>query len=192
MSAVSVAVPSRASRSGQLYRLWLRHAPRPRGIGRRRLIDVLAPHPGERILEVGPGAGYNTLAVAKRLAPHGRLTIVDVDTSMLIATIGRLRKQGIGHLVSACRADARSLPFEAHTFDAAFLVAVLGEVGDVRAALLEARRVVRPGGRIVVGELRLDPHAYPARELRDLANDLGLEMETPVGGFSYTARFRRW
>ena len=192
MSAVSVAVPSRASRSSQLYRLWLRHAPRPRGIGRRRLIDVLAPHPGERILEVGPGAGYNTLAVAKRLAPHGRLTIVDVDTSMLIATIGRLRKQGIGHLVSACRADARALPFEAHTFDAAFLVAVLGEVGDVRAALLEARRVVRPGGRIVVGELRLDPHAYPARELRDLANDLGLEMETPVGGFSYTARFRRW
>jgi ubiquinone/menaquinone biosynthesis C-methylase UbiE len=192
MSAVSVAAPAPAPTAGLLYRLWLAHAPRPRGVGRRRLIDVLAPQPGERILEVGPGAGYNTVAVAKRLAPHGRLTIVDVDTSMLISTIGRLRKKGVGHLVSACRADARALPFEAHAFDAAFLVAVLGEVGDVRAALLEARRVVRPGGRIVVGELRLDPHAYPARELRELANDLGLEMETPVGGFSYTARFRRW
>lgn len=190
MSAISVAAPQPAS--SLLYRLCLAHAPRPRGVGRRRLIDVLAPQPGERVLEIGPGAGYNTVAVAKRLAPHGRLTMVDVDTSMLISTLGRLRKKGVGHLVSACRADARDLPFEAHTFDAAFLVAVLGEVGDVRAALREARRVVRPGGRIVVGELRLDPHAGTARELHRLANDLGLELETPVGRFSYTARFRRW
>jgi ubiquinone/menaquinone biosynthesis C-methylase UbiE len=192
MSAVSVAAPAvPVPASSALYRLWLTHAPRPRGIGRRRLLDVLAPHPGERMLEIGPGGGYNSVAVARRLAPHGRLTLVDVDTSMLISTLGRLRKKGVGHLVSACRADARSLPFERHSFDAAFLVAVLGEVGDVREALAEARRVVRPGGRIVVGELRLDPQAFSAGRLRELADELGLELETPAGGFAYTARFRR-
>ena len=50
------------------------------------------------------------------------------------------------------------MPYADDSFDAAYLVTVLGEIPDQGAALRELRRVVKPGGRIVVGELFGDPH----------------------------------
>jgi hypothetical protein len=43
---------------GGAYRLWLAYGPRPWGIQRQRLLEILNPQPGEQVLEIGPGAGY--------------------------------------------------------------------------------------------------------------------------------------
>lgn len=65
---------------GSLYRLWLAHGPRPAGIGRGRLLEVLRSQAGEQLLEVGPGAGYYySLPIAERLQPDGHLALVDID-----------------------------------------------------------------------------------------------------------------
>jgi ubiquinone/menaquinone biosynthesis C-methylase UbiE len=160
-------------------RFWV-EAPHP-FITRRRLLEALSPVAGERLLEVGPGTGYYSLPVAERLRPAGRLDVVDVQQEMLDHTLRRASAAGLEHIAPA-RADARELPYPDGVFDAAFLVTVLGEIPDQDAALRELRRVVKPGGRVVVGELFGDPHMVTFRALRARAEGAGLRVERRLGG----------
>jgi ubiquinone/menaquinone biosynthesis C-methylase UbiE len=160
-------------------RFWV-EAPHP-FITRARLREILAPAPGERVLEVGPGTGYYTLPVAEWIGPDGRLDALDVQQEMLDHTLGRAREAGIGNIEPA-RADARELPYPDDAFDAAYLVTVLGEIPGQEAALRELRRVLKPGGRIVVGELFGDPHMVTRRALRDRAAAAGLSVDRTLGG----------
>lgn|SRR5215211_5624953 len=170
-------------------RFWV-EAPHPL-ITRSRLVEALAPAAGETILEVGPGTGYYTLSVAERLGNTGALHIFDLQQEMLDHTLRRAGAAGISNL-RARRGDARSLPYADEMFDAAYLVAVLGEVPDQRAALSELRRVLKPSGRLVVGELFGDPHMVTARSLRRAGAEVGLELERRVGPpFGYFGVLRR-
>ena len=160
-------------------RFWV-EAPHP-FITRERLREVLEPVGGERLLEIGPGTGYYTLAVAQWLSPVGRLDVLDVQQEMLDHTMRRAREEGFGN-VTPKLGDARELPYADDTFDGAYLVTVLGEVPDQEAALRELARVVRPGGRIVVGELFGDPHMVTHAALAERAEAAGLWVERKIGG----------
>jgi len=169
-------------------RFWV-EAPHP-GITRGRLREVLAPAAGERILEIGPGTGYYTLDLAEWVAPAGGVEIFDLQQEMLDHTMGRARERGIGN-VTQTRGDATALPYDDDGFDAAVLVAVLGEIPDGDAALAEIRRVLKPGGRLVVGELFGDPHFTTPGSLRERCESVGLVPEGRSGSwFAYFARFR--
>lgn len=138
-----------------------------------QLVAQLELTSASRVLEIGPGPGYFSGAVA-RAVPEGRLELVDIQQEMLEKARRRLRRLG---LHGGCtRASAEELPFASNCFDAAFLVAVLGEVPDRRNCVVEVARVLRPGGRLVVAELPGDPDALGAHELRQLANGAGLEF----------------
>jgi ubiquinone/menaquinone biosynthesis C-methylase UbiE len=170
-------------------RFWV-EAPHP-FITRDRLLEALGPQPGETILEVGPGTGYYTLSVARALTPGGALHIADVQREMLDHTMGRAREAGIDN-IEPRESDAGRLPYDDASFDAAFLVAVLGEIPDQNAALRELRRVLRPAGRLVVGELFGDPHMVTERALRRRAAAAGLQFERRVGPpFGYFGVLRR-
>ncbi len=163
--------------------------PRP-FMRRETLREILAPAPGERILEVGPGTGYYTLDVAAAIGSGGRLDAVDLQQPMLDELMGRAAGRGIANVVPT-RGDAQDLPFADATFDAAFLVATLGEMPDRDRALGELRRVLKPGGRLVVGEGQPDPHMVPLTDLRRRAAAIGLRFEEDAGGrLGYLARFR--
>lgn len=169
-------------------RFWVA-APHP-VVTRRRVLEALAPRPGERLLEVGPGTGYYSLAVAERLGPDGRLDLLDVQQEMLDHTTARAAAAGTGNVVGV-RADARAMPFPDDSFDGAWLCIVLGEVPDQDAALAELARVVRHGGRVVVGEVMLDPHYVRLGPLLERAGRAGLELESRLGGrLGYVARLR--
>ena len=177
---VGAAVWWRAHPSACPYgqRFWV-EAPHP-FITRARLRDALRPQPGETVLEVGPGTGYYTLAVARWLAPSGTLHIFDLQQDMLDHTTRRAREEDVTN-VEPRQGDARRLPYPDASFDAAYLVAVLGEIPDQDAALRELRRVVKPDGRIVVGELLGDPHMVGERSLRRRAAAAALRFERRVG-----------
>ncbi len=160
-------------------RFWV-EAPHP-FITRARLREILEPREGERLLEVGPGTGYYSLPVAGWLSPGGSLDVVDVQQEMLDHSVRRAADEGIDNIAPAL-ADARELPFDDDTFDGAYLVTVLGEIPDQDAALRELRRVVRPGGRIVVGELFGDPHMVTHPALVRRAAAAGLRVERKLGG----------
>jgi SAM-dependent methyltransferase len=161
------------------------------GIPRERLIEVLAPAPGERILEIGPGTGYYSLDLAPRL-DGGTLAVLDLQHEFLDHVAREARERGITN-IEPTLGDARSLPYGDGVFDGAFLVTVLGEVPGQDDALRELHRVLRPGGRLVVGETVVgDPHFVRLRALRERAGRAGFELEWRLGSsLAYFARFRR-
>lgn len=160
-------------------------------ITRARLRDALGPEPGDRILEVGPGTGFYTLDVAEWVGPEGTLEIFDIQQEMLDHTLGRAAERGIGN-IRATRGDAQVLPYEDASFDAAFLVTTLGEIPDQQAAISEFSRVLKPGGRLVVGELMGDPHWVSPKSIKRLATNSGLRYErrigSPVGSFTVLSK----
>ena len=170
-------------------RFWA-EAPHPL-ITRARLREVLEPQPGERVLEVGPGTGYYTLDVAERIGPGGNLDIFDVQQEMLDHTLRRARERGVSN-ITPTRGDATCLHYADASFDAAYLITVLGEIPDQAAALSELARVLKPGGRLVVGELFGDPHWVSPARLRERAEAAGLDFEHRSGSpLGYFARFQR-
>jgi ubiquinone/menaquinone biosynthesis C-methylase UbiE len=169
-------------------RFWV-EAPHP-FITRDRLREALAPRAGERLLEVGPGTGYYSLPVADWLGSSGTLEIFDIQQEFLDHTMGRATEAGLSNLVPT-QGDAQTLPYADDRFDGAFLVTVLGEIPDPLAGLRELARVVRPGGRIVVGELIGDPHMVTTGTLRRHADAAGLFFEERFGPpFGFFARLR--
>jgi ubiquinone/menaquinone biosynthesis C-methylase UbiE len=170
-------------------RFWI-EAPHP-FITRKRLLEVLAPASGERLLEVGPGTGYYTLTVAPELGGEGTLDIFDLQQEMLDHTTRAAAEAGIAN-IKPTQGDARSLPYADASFDGAYLTTVLGEIPDQDAALRELARVLRPGGRLVVGELFGDPHFVRGSRLRERAERAGLRFEHRLGGpLAYFARFEK-
>jgi ubiquinone/menaquinone biosynthesis C-methylase UbiE len=167
-------------------RFWVQ-APHP-GITRERLREIIEPAPGERVLEIGPGTGYYTLDLADWVGPEGAVEIFDLQQEMLDHTIRRARERGLWN-VNPTQGDAQQLPYDDDSFDAAVLITVLGEIPDQEAALREIARVLRPGGRLIVGELFGDPHMVTLGSLARRAQAGGLQLEKRSGQiFAYFAR----
>jgi len=163
--------------------------PRP-FMRRQTLRDMLDLAPGERVLEVGPGTGYYSLDVARQIAPGGRLDVLDLQQLMLDELMRRATGRGITNIEPTV-GDAQDLPFPDATFNAAFLVATLGEIPDRNHTLRELLRVLKPGGRLVVGEGQPDPHMLTIDDLRSRAEAIGFVFDEQAGTpFGYFARFR--
>src|SRR4029453_15446769 len=144
-----------------------------------------------RILEVGPGTGYYTLDVAEGVKPGGQVEILDIQQEMLDHTMLRVGGRGLSN-INPTRADATAMPYDDGTYDAAFLGTVLGEVPDQDAALRELARVLKPGGRLIVGELLGDPHYVRLSPPRLRTRGGGLSYERRVGSaLGYFARFAK-
>jgi SAM-dependent methyltransferase len=151
---------------------------------------VLEPRSGERVLEVGPGIGIHALPVATALAPSGTLDVFDVQQEMLDDVMRRAGGAGITNIAPR-RGSADRLPYPDGTFDGAYLVGVVGEIPDAAAAMRELHRVLKPQGRLVIGEIFFDPEFMRLGALERLATGAGFVYERKVGGsLSYLARFR--
>ena len=167
-------------------RFWV-EAPHPI-ITRDRLRSVLRPQPGERLLEIGVGTGYYSLDMAEWIGPDGALELFDLQQKFLDHVMGAAGERGLPNLIPT-RGDATNLPYEDASVDAVILTAVLGEIPDSAAALREIRRVLKPDGRLVVGELFGDPHFTTRTRLQRLGADAGLEpIEQSGNWFGYFAR----
>jgi ubiquinone/menaquinone biosynthesis C-methylase UbiE len=169
-------------------RFWV-EAPHP-FITRERLRGVLRPQPGERLLELGVGTGYYSCELAEWVAPGGTLELLDLQQKFLDHTMRAAADRGLTNLIPT-QGDATQLPYEDASIDAVILTAVLGEIPDQVAALQEIRRVLKPNGRLVVGELFGDPHFTSRGSLQRLGAEAGLNLSESSGpAFGYFARLK--
>ena len=113
-------------------------------------IRVARPRAGERILDIAAGSGDLARALAKRVAPGGEVWISDINHRMLER--GRNRLLDAGVMAPAVQCDGEKLPFAEASFDCVTVAFGLRNMTRKDAALAEMRRVLRPGGRLVVLE----------------------------------------
>ncbi len=155
-----------------------------------RLADRLELNATSRVLELGPGPGYFSRAVARRV-PKGFLLLADVQREMLRKARGKLAKAGLRN-AGFVQLNGTALPLLCAAWDCAFLVAVLGEVPDPRLCLQELYRVLRPGGLLSLTEQPGDPDFIAPPDARKLAEGAGFRFEKVYGGGkNYTASFRK-
>jgi ubiquinone/menaquinone biosynthesis C-methylase UbiE len=167
-------------------RFWV-EAPHPI-ITRERLRSVLRPQAGERLLEIGVGTGYYSCDLAEWVAPSGTLELFDLQQKFLDHVMRAAGERGLSNLVPT-RGDATRLPYEDGSVDAVVLTAVLGEIPDAAAALREIHRVLKPEGRLVVGELFGDPHFTTRARLERMGAEAGMDLAERSGSwFGYFAR----
>ncbi len=132
--------------SGGIHRLW-----------KAEMIAVLKPRPGQRLIDVAGGTGDIALRALKRLAPAGGLgdagagRAIVCDSNQRMLEIGRARALDRGILggIEWLGADAERLPFADRSFDLYTIAFGLRNVTRIEAALAEARRVLKPGGRFI-------------------------------------------
>jgi ubiquinone/menaquinone biosynthesis C-methylase UbiE len=156
----------------------------------QKLASRLALTPTSYVLEVGAGSGFYSVEVASRIS-EGQLALLDLQPEMLKKARPKLEAKRLSN-VGYTLADAGHLPFKENSFDALFLVAVLGEIANQKAFLIEAHRVLKPGGILSISEHLPDPDFSPFDKVKSLVEGEDFELFERYGGrWSYTANFRK-
>ena len=127
--------------SGGLHRLWKRFALSQTGL-----------RPGQRALDVASGTGDLGAGLARQVGREGLAVLTDINGGMLARGRDRLIDRGLAGQVEFVLANAESLPFRDGFFDCVTIGFGLRNVTDRLAALTSMRRVLRPGGRLLVLE----------------------------------------
>ncbi|HMX15641.1 MAG TPA: bifunctional demethylmenaquinone methyltransferase/2-methoxy-6-polyprenyl-1,4-benzoquinol methylase UbiE [Rhodocyclaceae bacterium] len=122
-----------------LHRLWKAFA-----------IQVSGVRAGDRVLDVAGGTGDLAAAFARRVGPEGEVWLTDINNAMLARGRDRLLDEGL--ITPAAQCDAERLPFPSEHFDVVTVAFGLRNMTRKEAALAEMRRVLRPGGRLLVLE----------------------------------------
>jgi ubiquinone/menaquinone biosynthesis C-methylase UbiE len=154
------------------------------------LVERLSLRPDARVLELGAGPGFFSVALARQI-PLGRLEVVDLQPEMLAKARRRLERARLPN-VGLTQAEAGALPFPEASFDLALLVAVLGEVPDARRCLRSVWRVLRAGGVVAFHEHWPDPDRIRPADLRRVLESEGYLHQQSYGRwYNYTAIFAR-
>ncbi|HEY8490187.1 MAG TPA: methyltransferase domain-containing protein [Dehalococcoidia bacterium] len=124
--------------------------------------------PGETVLDLGCGAGADTLIAARQVGPTGRVIAVDMTEAMLEKAQAGVRAAGLAN-VEVRHGFAEALPVEDGSVDVVISNGVLNLCPDKLAVMREVWRVLRPGGRIQIGDMVVHrPVPQEAKEDVDL------------------------
>jgi len=163
---------------------------------RRRLLqkpELIAERmqlkPGMTVIEIGPGKGSYTKAVAKKVEPNGKVFAIDIQKSIITRLKKKIKKENIQNIIPKIE-DANNLSFEDESVDRIFAITCLPEIPDPVRILREFKRILKPDGIISLSELFLDPD-YPLRKTeKRWAKEAGLDFLEGFGNwFVYQLNF---
>ena len=125
--------------SAGMHRIWKRYT-----------ITVANPQPGQQVLDIAGGTGDLSRAFARRVGPTGRVVHTDINEAMLREGRNRLLDEGLVLPTMVC--DAEKLPFPENSFNFVSVAFGLRNMTHKDVALSEMRRVLKPGGKLLVLE----------------------------------------
>jgi len=145
---------------GPVAAAYLTSTPHAQGADLQRVGESFRDQPHARVLDLGCGAGHLSFAIAAHVS---EVVALDLSPEMLGTVDAEAARRGLGN-VRSCEAAVESLPFDDHSFDAVCTRFSAHHWADVPRALAEVRRVLRPGGRLVV--IDIVGHATPVFDTR--------------------------
>jgi SAM-dependent methyltransferase len=110
--------------------------------------------PGELVLDLGSGAGTDSLVAAQMVGADGHVVGIDMTPEMLVKARGAAAAMGVGN-VDFVEAEAESLPFEDESFDVVVSNGVIDLIPDKDAVFGELFRVLRAGGRMQIADVTI-------------------------------------
>jgi SAM-dependent methyltransferase len=156
------------------------------------IVDALNTKPGMKIVELGCGSGFYTIAVAKAILPDGQVYAVDIQQGMLDKLMVRMRQEGVENIIPVL-ADAEGyIPLEDEIVDAVFSVTVLPEIPNPQKALLQVKRLMKADGVFVNAEFLFDPDFPLRRTVMKWASQAGFSLKHQFGNaFRYVLVFTK-
>ncbi len=139
--------------SAGLHRIWKRFA-----------VGLANVHEGQRVLDIAGGSGDLSRLFLDKVGKNGQVVLTDINNAML--RVGRDRLLDEGKATPTAQCDAEHLPFPDNHFDVVSIAFGLRNVTHKDAALREMRRVLKPGGRVIV--LEFSKVAKPLEKMYDL------------------------
>jgi SAM-dependent methyltransferase len=146
---------------------------------RERMVDRLELRTDSKVLEIGCGTGRGAVHLARRLSNGGKLYLQEISHSLLAIAVQKMRAQSIDAEFSV--ANGSYLPFPDNFFDAAHHFGGINTFSDIPRCLRELARVVKPGGKVVVGDEGLGPWLRDSEMGRIMTNSNPLlKCEPPL------------
>lgn len=129
---------------------------------RKKAIRQLQPHQPKYILDVATGTGDFAIE-ALALKPK-KITGIDISEGMLDQGRKKMKVKGYADVIDMVNGDSENLPFEENKFDAVIVAFGVRNFEDLPRGLAEMRRVLKPGGQVVILEFS-KPRAFPFKQL---------------------------
>jgi len=118
---------------------------------KRRVIGLCRISSGDRVLDLAGGTGDMALYAGNITGENGQVILTDINEEMIRTAVSRIQtKKSAACRITCIRADAQFLPFEQNSFDCVIISFGLRNFTDIPAALRSVRRVLKPGGRLVI------------------------------------------
>jgi len=157
-----------------------------------QMLDALKIKTGDTVADIGAGAGYTSLRLARRVGPAGIVLATDVQTQMLALLTDNARAAGVKN-IKAIRSTQTDTKLPEGKVDLALMVDVYHEASNPEALLQGLKKALKPGGRLVFVEFRGEDPEVPIKpEHKMTLKQVRLEVEPQGFRFKENFEFLPW